>query len=194
MRASAPKQLKTNAVTSTKIRKSAVTTAKIKDNNVTGDKILESSLGKVPDADKLDGNDATVFERAGKITRVASFSLGNDETKQIYSLGPLTLTAKCQINSGGTDRAMRAGGDDAGQRHLRGLRTRASRSSTPATPEFDRLVAYSNVGTGISHVEHQEGFAAAPDGSQFVAQLWAGSNILNQPNRCSFGGLIEQVS
>lgn len=190
-----PKQLKTNAVTSSKIRKSAVTTSKIKADNVTGDKILESSLRKVPDADKLDGNDATVFERAGKTTRVASFSLGNNESKQIYTQGPLTLTAQCRLNAGpGPDDIARIVVSTT-QNHS-ALDGYSSGDFDPLTSEVNRVLAQATQNTiGAPNLEaERSGVVVAPDGTQFVSQLWAGTNVLNQGNRCVFGGLIEQVS
>jgi len=199
------KQLKKNAVTSSKIKKNAVTSSKIKKNALTGpkikkdsikgDDILESSIAKVPDADKLDGLDSTAYEKSSKFTRIALFSLGNNETKDIYSLGPFKLTAKCQLAVGGTD--------DFARILISTTQDNSSFDGADIGPDLDTGTAEANrafvesvgnpVATPVIDAE-TDGAAIAPDGTQFVAQLWAGSNILGQSSRCSFGGLIEQVS
>ncbi len=56
------KQLKANSVTTGKIKKSAVTTSKIKTDAVTGAKVKESTLGTVPNADKLGGATAAAYQ------------------------------------------------------------------------------------------------------------------------------------
>jgi trimeric autotransporter adhesin len=48
-------------VTNAKIAGGAVNSGKVADDSLTGADILESSLGKIPDADKLDGKDSTAF-------------------------------------------------------------------------------------------------------------------------------------
>jgi hypothetical protein len=59
----AAKHLKKRAVTSAKIATGAVTTSKLADGSVTGAKVDESTLGPVPNADRLDGLDSLDFVR-----------------------------------------------------------------------------------------------------------------------------------
>jgi hypothetical protein len=49
------------AATNAKVANGAVNSAKVADNTLTGSDIVESSLGKVPNADKLDGLDSSAF-------------------------------------------------------------------------------------------------------------------------------------
>jgi hypothetical protein len=57
------KHLKKRAVTGAKIATGAVTTTKLADSAVTGPKVDESTLGPVPNADRLDGLDSLDFVR-----------------------------------------------------------------------------------------------------------------------------------
>ncbi len=59
----AAKHLKKRVVTGAKIATGAVTTTKLADGAVTGAKIDESTLGPVPNADRLDGLDSLDFVR-----------------------------------------------------------------------------------------------------------------------------------
>jgi hypothetical protein len=56
------------AVTTNKIADNAVTTSKIANDAVTGDKVKESSLGAVPNADKLAGKSPSAYESKGSTT------------------------------------------------------------------------------------------------------------------------------
>jgi len=56
------------AVTTNKIADNAVTTPKIANDAVTGDKVKESSLGAVPNADKLAGKSPSAYESKGSTT------------------------------------------------------------------------------------------------------------------------------
>ena len=53
--------LSTGASSSNTIADGGVLSVDVRDNNLTGADLLESSLGKVPDADTLDGKDSTSF-------------------------------------------------------------------------------------------------------------------------------------
>lgn len=56
------------AVTTNKLADNAVTTGKIANDAVTGDKVKESSLGAVPNADKLAGKSPSAYESKGSTT------------------------------------------------------------------------------------------------------------------------------
>ncbi len=185
-------KIKKRAVTASKLRRRAVTTSKIKNDNVTGRKIKESTLGKVPDADKLDGLDSPAYERSSKFTRIQTLNLGNNEARDIYSLGPFRLTAHCQLNQAGNDEPRilitttqdnaAFDGNDSGVLNV-------------ATPEASREFVKDSTAAGTPGIDAEnDGTAIAADGTQFVSQLWAAVNTFNQPGRCFFGGLIEQVS
>jgi hypothetical protein len=77
-------KLANNAVSNTKIANGAVTGAKIAANSVTGAQIDESTLAKVPNANKLDGLDSTAF--AGGPGRIISngFAISRSSTGNAY--------------------------------------------------------------------------------------------------------------
>src|SRR4051794_14354243 len=56
-------KLGASAVTNPDIAVGAVTGSKVASNALTGAQVAESTLGKVPDADRLDGNDSAEFGR-----------------------------------------------------------------------------------------------------------------------------------
>src|SRR3954470_13302173 len=94
------KNIKAGAVSRSKIRAKAVTATQVGTDSLLGRNILESSLGKVPDSDKLDGLDASKYMQA---TRIQRFALGDGESSAFHQQGSLTFSASCDINSGGSD-------------------------------------------------------------------------------------------
>lgn len=58
------------AVTNPKLKDNAVTGIKVLDNSLTGADIDESQLGKVPDADKVDGLDSTAFLPSSRVVPI----------------------------------------------------------------------------------------------------------------------------
>jgi hypothetical protein len=196
------KQLKKNAVTTVKIKKKAVKRSKlgnkavgtkqIADNAVTGAKVLESSLGTVPNADKLGGQAASAYEPSSKYTRIGTFSLGNGETRLMAAIGPFSFTAKCLINSGGNDITnilIDTGVDNAA---FNGDDTDAD--FDVGTPEADRDFVEATVATGTPSFDHaDDSAAAAPDGTQVFGDVWVGVNTLGEPGRCQFGGIFRTV-
>ena len=186
------RQLKKNAVTTSKIRKNAVTTSRLADNAVTGAKALESSFGKVQDADKLDGLDSAAYEKSSKFTRVATFSLGNGETRVIAQIGPVTLTAACLINFGGGDLAQV--NVTSSQDHVAFDGKGNSTDLTSASPATDRQLNESDTVTGTPNIDYESGAVAAPDCTQLISGLWAASGLFQQADRCQFGGIILVAS
>lgn len=70
--------------------KGLITGADIQDNSVTGADVQESSLGKVGDADTLDGQSSAAFQSslAGKTCPSGQFVTGFDETGQVVCAIP----------------------------------------------------------------------------------------------------------
>jgi hypothetical protein len=68
---------------------------KVADNTLTGDDVLESGLGKVPDADTLDGKDSTAFSERrwavvranGSLARGGGATGSSRSTTGIYFVG-----------------------------------------------------------------------------------------------------------
>lgn len=188
-------KIKRNAVTASKIRKNAVTKSKIKKNNVTGDKILESSLGKVPDADKLDGLDSAAYEKSSKYVRVARFDLGNNESKEMAKAGPFTFSARCRINQ---DTNGAGPLDDLAEILIATSQDNSAFQATTSTPdldvgtaEVDRVFSNALADTGTQLIDHEDdAFAIGADGTQVNAEVWTGVNLFAQPGRCQFGGIL----
>jgi len=73
-------KIKKNAVTESKIANGAVTTNKIANDAVTGEKVKESTLGTVPDADKLGGTPASGYAKSQLPTPTLATLVGAWET------------------------------------------------------------------------------------------------------------------
>jgi hypothetical protein len=73
--------LKDGGVATPDLAANAVTGAKVADDSLTGADIQESSLGKVPEADTLDGFDWTSFEQAGATAANSDLLDGRDSSE-----------------------------------------------------------------------------------------------------------------
>src|SRR4051812_19093149 len=80
----------------------SLTTWDVKDNTLTGDDILESSLAKVPNADKLDGIDSAdlVHGRGTLLSNRLVLTPVNDIRELLAVPGLGTLTAYCSDDRG----------------------------------------------------------------------------------------------
>ncbi|MEX0993747.1 MAG: hypothetical protein WDZ37_07120, partial [Solirubrobacterales bacterium] len=192
-----PRQLKKNAVRTAKIRKRAVTRSKISnkavgvsqigDDAVTGAKLNESSIGTVPNADKLGNRAASGYL---DVQRIARFTLTNSQTQNMFTKGPFTLTAKCTINSGGNDIANIL---------ISTTQDNSAFDGSDTTPDLDTTTAEANrdfvnatIGTGTAQIDHEsDGYALAPDGTSLHGELVAGVNILGLPaGTCVYEGYV----
>ena len=93
--------IRANAVTTGKILDGEVRTGDVLNDSLTGSDIAESTLGKVGDADTLDGTDSSGFVSGpGRIQKVDFRA--NDPTgfTQILNLGGLILSATCDGSMG----------------------------------------------------------------------------------------------
>lgn len=108
-------EIKPQAVLSKHIRNEQVRSKDIKngrgvkssdvvDDSISGDDVEEASLGRVPDADALDGHDSTAFVSTDQVHDSGKFVL-NDPTpgsgggvfEDIFSAGPFTVRAFCRM-------------------------------------------------------------------------------------------------
>jgi hypothetical protein len=181
------RHIKRGQVTRSKIAKRSIDSALVATDALTGEDVLESSLAKVPDADKLDGKDSSQFASTTTVSRVA---LTSGQTQLLYSAGPLSLTARCTISPGGdkaeiliattqdnsafdaadSDADLDSSDPDTGRRFV-------FAEGTSGTPAFSRVA---------------DGFAIAPDGSEIGgASLYAGVNVLGFTSQCLFGGHVS---
>jgi hypothetical protein len=180
------RHIKKRQVTRSRIAKRSIDSALVADDSLTGDDVLESSLAKVPDADKLDGRDSSEFVSATKLSR---FALGNGGARTVYATGPLSLTARCTISPAG----------DTAEILIATAQDNAAFDAAESDPDLDSsdpetgrqfVVASATSGTpAFSRVA--DGFAVAGDGSEISgASLYAGVNVLGFPSQCIFGGRI----
>ena len=171
------KNIKAGAVSRSKIRAKAVTATQVATDSLLGRNVLESSLTKVPDADKLDGQDASKFLQA---TRVQRFTLGDGESSAFHQQGSLTFSASCDIDpSGSSDSAhisLTSNQPGAGDRNGTPF------TMSPGTPQA--LLT----GTGFSATE---GHALTADGTEIAGMsLYGAADTPGYTGRCVFGGWI----
>jgi hypothetical protein len=81
-----------NAVKSSDIAPNAVRSSDIAPDNVTGADVLESTLAKVPDADTLDGNDASTFPKVFSGSSALD-PPGNPDQAVMFSVPQLGVSA-----------------------------------------------------------------------------------------------------
>jgi len=93
--------IRSNAVTTGKILDNDVRSADVLDNSLTGADVSEATLGKVPDADTLDGVDSSGFVRgSGSIQKVDFRANDGTGLTTILDLGGLQLLATCDSSFG----------------------------------------------------------------------------------------------
>lgn len=170
----------------------------VRRSSMGGYQVDESTLAKVPSAAKADtaGNANTVggkapsdFVASSSLVRVGIVRLTNGQTKQLAQVGPLTITARCTINSGGSDTArIFASTTEPGS-----LLLGADKDATfgPATPEaLSRIAEATTSTTGTPVASDQPFELTAPSGSSTHGQLTAAANSLNGAGACQFTGYV----
>ena len=181
------RHIKKHQVTRSRIAKRSIDSALVADDSLTGADVLESSLAKVPDADKLDGKDSSQFVSG---TKLAPFTLAGGETKEIYKVGSLTLTASCTISPGGDSALVLISTTQDNSAFQGESLANSDLDTTDSEGERSFLLASAASGTP-AFARVPEGFALAPDGSVINgASLYAGVNVLGGVGRCLFGGNI----
>jgi hypothetical protein len=128
--------IRSNAITTGKILDGDVRGADVLDNGLTGADVNEATLGRVPDADALDGIDSTGFARGpGSIQKVDFRANDGTGLTQILDLGGLQLLATCDSSFG------------QGPKDLRIFWT-----STVDNASLG--VSYSQFGDGVAHTDY----------------------------------------
>jgi hypothetical protein len=183
------------SLTGSDIKNRSLTQSDLKGRALKGTLMIKDSVGnnavkeQVLDASKLKQvNSAKSSDRiagaAGK--RFTAFSLANNQSKALGTVGPFTLTARCRTegpnqiaeivvqtnqNDAAIDGATKDTDFDVGET----VALVAAQAAT-GTPAFDQEAA---------------GSAIAPDGTEILGQeLYAGVSVLGKPNECRFGGLL----
>ena len=91
------KTIKNNAVTGKKVKNGSITGADIKADSLTGAQISEATLGKVGDAETVDGIDSTGFAPAkSALTWNVPMNRG-DAPRVLGKFGPFTFTGRCEV-------------------------------------------------------------------------------------------------
>jgi hypothetical protein len=90
----AGRDIATNAVTGSHVAPETLSGTNIAPDALTGADIAEGGLGPVPNADKVDGQDASDFVPQEKL-RADVARLNPGETKQLVTIGSLVFTATC---------------------------------------------------------------------------------------------------
>jgi hypothetical protein len=181
------RHIKKRQVTRSRIAKRSIDSALVADDALTGEDVLESSLSKVPDADKLDGKDSSQF---ASVTTVSRFALANGQAQTVYTTGALTLTARCTISPAG----------DTAEILIATSQDNAAFDAANTDPDLDsadpeagrQFVFATGAPTGTpAFARVADGFAIAPDGSEIRgASLYSGVNVLGLTSQCVFGGQI----
>jgi hypothetical protein len=178
------RHIKARQVTRSKIARRSINSLLVGTDALVGSNILESSLAKVPDADKLDGKDSADF---ASVTRVDRFTLTNGQTREVLKGGPFTLTARCTISGAG----------DAAEILIATTQDNAAFVAAVTNEDLDvadleatRRFVYTATAAGAPGFSRvAEGFALAPDGTVLGgASLYAGVNVLGHAGQCVFGG------
>jgi hypothetical protein len=122
--------------------------------------------------------------------RFAPFTLGGGGSRVLGSFGPFSLRAICTINQGGNDIARVVITTSQNNSAFKG----EGSANDFDVGEFIAYVEAGPVATGTRELEEDGGVAIAPDGTELLGhQLYAGVNVLGQPGRCRFGGVIFQT-
>jgi len=171
------KNIKAGAVSRSKIRAKAVTATQVATDSLLGRNILESSLTKVPDSDKLDGQDSSKFLQA---TRIQRFALGHNEEAVFHQQGTLTFTARCDIDPNTTSDFAQI--SIASTQPGAGDRNGSSFTLNPGFPQ--QLLS----GSGFAGVE---GHVLTGDGTEIAGMsLYGAADTPGNAGRCVFGGWI----
>ena len=142
------------------------------------------------ETDKLDGNDSGYLVPRGTVVEIPRFSLRSDETREIFSRGPFTMTARCYINKIAADDADVLISTTQEHSALYGFVTNPDFG--PTSFESTRSVIGVDGPTGLPQFEASaDGTAVAPDGSEIRSiVLYAGLNVFGRPGTCTFGGFV----
>jgi hypothetical protein len=191
------RQLKKNAVTAAKIKKGAITHSKLAPGSVTGAAVKDGSLGgadlnvaslpTVPSASSA----ATANALAGRVP--FAFFTGPG-TKPIVTIGPFTISSRCEINVAGLDLAeLQISTSVDGSSY--------DDNSGDVFEVFDvddgpAQMIEVRENPGQPEIEADEGqlVAVAPDGTTIATENQAvGVNIARHQGQCFFAGTVVKI-
>jgi hypothetical protein len=150
-----------------------------------------ASVAAAADTDRLDGNDSGFFVAKSAVLEVPRFTLGNDESREMFTHGPFTLTARCYINQLARDDADILISTTQPHSAFHGFQQNPDLN--PTSVEAARSLIGVDGLTGLPQYESSAyGTAAAPDGTEIRSMiLYVGVNLFGRPpGRCTFGGVV----
>jgi hypothetical protein len=183
------------SLTGSDIRNRSLTQVDLKGRALKGTLMIKDSVGynavkeQVLDASKFKQvKSAADADRVGGAAarRIEAFSLDNNQSKALTTVGPFTLTARCRteatdqiaeivVQTNQNNSAVEGATKDTVFNIGETVAMVAAQAAT-GTPAFDQEAA---------------GTAIAPDGTEILGQeLYAGVSVLGAPNKCRFGGLL----
>jgi len=179
--------IRKGAVGKSEVRVDSIGQSELIEDSITGRQIIESTLGTVPNAERFGGT---------RRVSIDTLSLGDGQSRVLFHTGNFTLTARCRLSFNGNDIAdifvspKLDGGAMDGEDEVPVL--------TRSVLSDNRQLVQARDSANEPNFEHQsDGVVVFPDGGSIggtsivEAGLWAGANVLTQPNRCQFGGFID---
>ena len=119
--------------------------------------------------------------------RFEAFTLNNGQSQALGTFGPFTLTASCEINVGGFDRALVEIETSQDNSAFRG---EDSSADFDVGQKLEYVAAVASP-TTIPDLAEDGGVAIAPDGTELIGyRLYAGVNVLDETGKCRFGGAL----
>lgn len=150
---------------------------------------IADSATSARNASTLAGQTPAAFAPASEFLAFGPTYLGAGGSQPVMNVGPFTLTASCQLASGGNDRATVVAA------------TNEPNSLAPREPDIGGFQTNAPFGPGQQAVLLDTSGAdpavlavaadytlLAPDGTELTGHLWAGANVLGHQGQCVFGG------
>jgi hypothetical protein len=147
-----------------------------------------TSAGSAANAGKLNGIDSSYFLTHDTVVDLPRFTLADGRTRVIFANGPFKYTARCEIDSAGTDYA-----DiliSSTENHSAFDGDQINPNLLTSSPENSRIHAHVEVATGEPAFKAEDdGTAVAPGGGEVRSTTWyVGINLFNATGRCYYGG------
>ena len=183
--------IRKGAVGKSEVRVDSIGQSELIEDSITGGQIIESTLGTVPNAARFGGT---------RRVSIDTLSLGDGQSRVLFHTGNFTLTARCRLS-------FRSGGQllDVADIFVSPKLDGGAMDGADTVPVLTRSLLSDNRQLVLSsdpanepNFDHEsDGVVVFPDGGSIggtsivEAGLWAGANVLTQPNRCQFGGFID---
>ncbi|MCL6440231.1 MAG: hypothetical protein K6T27_01880 [Thermoleophilum sp.] len=169
----------TDSIGSLEIIEESITGAQVKKDSLTGEQINEATLGAVPSANGLADMRAV---------RVAPFTLGAGESRELLRQGPLVISARC---------ALGVNNEDAAEILVDSTVDNAALDGHTRDPDLDAADAPARLAAAVAQRgqaqidQEASATAIAPGGTEVIGSpLYTAVNALGESGRCRFGGIF----